>query len=97
MDYMCKVPYASAIGSLMYAMICTRPDISHAVGVASRYMNNPGKEHWMALKWILGYLRGTKNQALFLVVQTFLYKDMLMHIWQVIEIIGGATQGICLL
>ena len=48
----------------MYAMVCTRPDIAHAVGVVSRYMNNPGKEHWMAVKWILRYLRGTKNQAL---------------------------------
>jgi len=64
MDYMCKVPYASAIGSLMYAMVCTRPDIAHAVGVVSRYMNNLGKEHWMAVKWILRYLKGTTNQAL---------------------------------
>ena len=43
--HMSKVPYASAVGSLMYAMVCTRPDIAHAVGVVSRYMNNPGKEH----------------------------------------------------
>ena len=43
MDYMSKVPYASAVGSLMYAMVCTRPDIAHAVGVVSRYMKNPGK------------------------------------------------------
>ena len=64
MDYMSKVPYASAVGSLMYAMVCTRPDIAHAVGVVSRYMNNPGKEHWMAVKWILRYLKGTTNQAL---------------------------------
>eukprot|EP00253_Pinus_taeda_P004050 PITA_04050 len=63
-DYMSKVPYASAVGSLMYAMVCTRPDIAHAVGVVSRYMNNPGKEHWMAVKWILRYLKGTTNQAL---------------------------------
>lgn len=41
---MSRVPYASAVGSLMYAMICTRPDISHAVSV-NRYMENPGKEH----------------------------------------------------
>eukprot|EP00253_Pinus_taeda_P023170 PITA_23170 len=63
-DYMSKVPYASAVGSLMYAMVCTSPDIAHAVGVVSRYMKNPGKEHWMAVKWILRYLRGTTNQAL---------------------------------
>ena len=43
MDYMSKVPYASAIGSLMYVMVFTRPDIAHVVGVVSRYMNNPRK------------------------------------------------------
>ena len=64
MDYMSKVPYASAVGSLIYAMVYTRPDIAHSVGVVSRYMRNPGKEHWMAVKWILRYLRGTTNQAL---------------------------------
>ena len=58
-----EVPYASAVGSLMYAMVCTRPDIAHVVGVVSRYMNNPGKEHWMVVKWILKYLRDTTNQA----------------------------------
>ena len=50
---MMKVPYASAVGSLMYAMVCTRPDIGYAVGVVSRFMSNPGKEHWNAVKWIL--------------------------------------------
>ena len=49
----------------MYAMVCTRPDIAHAVGVVSRYMNKPGKEHSMAVNWILRYLRGTTNQALY--------------------------------
>eukprot|EP00253_Pinus_taeda_P028135 PITA_28135 len=39
------VPYASAVGSLMYAMVCTRPDIAHAVGVLSKFMSKPGKEH----------------------------------------------------
>jgi len=48
--YMSKVPYASVVGILMYAMVCTRPDISHAMRVVSRYMNNPGKENWMAMK-----------------------------------------------
>lgn len=62
--HMAKVPYASAIGSLMYAMVCTRPDIAQAVGAASRYINNPGKVHWEAVKWILRYLRGTAEKAL---------------------------------
>ncbi|KAE8703438.1 cytochrome P450 71A9-like [Hibiscus syriacus] len=62
--HMVKVSYASTIGSLMYAMVCTRSDIAHAVGAVSRYMNNPGKVHWEAIKWILRYLRGTTNKAL---------------------------------
>jgi hypothetical protein len=62
--YMSRVPYSSTIGSLMYVMVCTRPDIAHAVGVVSRYMNNLGKEHWEAVKWILRYLRGTSTHAL---------------------------------
>ncbi|KAL5742036.1 hypothetical protein ACOSP7_028768 [Xanthoceras sorbifolium] len=62
--HMAKVPYASAIGSLMYAMVCTRPDIAQAVGAVSRYMNNPGKIHWEAVKWILRYLRVTTNKTL---------------------------------
>jgi hypothetical protein len=61
---MSRVPYSSAVGSLMYAMVCTRPDIAHAVGVVRRYMNNPCKEHWEAVKWILRYLRGTTTHAL---------------------------------
>ena len=54
-----KVPYSLVVGSLMYAMVCTRPEIAHAMGVVSRYMNNLGKENWMEVKWILRYLRGT--------------------------------------
>ena len=60
-----KIPYASAIGSLMYAMICTRPDIAHAVGVVSRFMSNPGKQHWEAVKWIFRYLKGSSSSALY--------------------------------
>jgi hypothetical protein len=56
---MSRVPYSSGVGSLMYVMVCTRPDITHAVGVVSRYMNNSSKEHWEVVKWILRYLRGT--------------------------------------
>ncbi|GJV19240.1 retrovirus-related pol polyprotein from transposon TNT 1-94 [Tanacetum coccineum] len=61
---MSRVPYASAVGSLMFAMICTRPDIAHAVGVVSRYMAELGREHWEAMKSILIYLKGTSNVAL---------------------------------
>ncbi|RVW80140.1 Retrovirus-related Pol polyprotein from transposon TNT 1-94 [Vitis vinifera] len=63
-DHMSKVPYASAIGSLMYAMVCTRSDIAHAVGVVSRFMSRPGKQHWEAVKWILRYLKGSLDTCL---------------------------------
>jgi hypothetical protein len=63
-DYMSRVRYANVVGSLMYAMVSTRPDISHVVGVVSRYMENPGKEHWLAVKWVLWYLRGTSNYSI---------------------------------
>ena len=52
-DYMAHVPYASVVGSLMSTMVCTRPDISQAVSMISRYMHNPGKNQWLAVKWIL--------------------------------------------
>ncbi|PKI56618.1 hypothetical protein CRG98_023001 [Punica granatum] len=66
-----KVPYSSAVGSLMYAMVCTRPDIAHSVGVVSRFLSNPGKEHWNAVKWILrgSYLMAIKA----LKVHSFVY------------------------
>ena len=44
-EYMARIPYASVVGSLMYAMMCTRPDLAQAVGVVSRFMSNPRKEH----------------------------------------------------
>jgi hypothetical protein len=58
------VPYASVVGSLMYAMVCTRPDIAHAVGVLSRYMSKPGKEHWTIVKRFFRYLCGTTSYGL---------------------------------
>ncbi|GJV47755.1 retrovirus-related pol polyprotein from transposon TNT 1-94 [Tanacetum coccineum] len=61
---MSRVPYASAVESLMFAMICTRPDIAHAVRVVSRYMAKPGREHWEAVKRILRYIKGTSDVAL---------------------------------
>ena len=49
-NYMANVPYTSAVGILMYAMVNTRPDIAHVVGVVSKFMANSGKEHWEAVK-----------------------------------------------
>ena len=63
-DEMENVPYQSAIGSLMYAMLGTRPDIAYAVGALSQYSSKPGKEHWRAVKWIMRYLRGSTDYRL---------------------------------
>ena len=48
----------------MYAMVCTRPEIAHAVSIVSRFMSNPGRPHREAVKWILRYLRGSTNLKL---------------------------------
>jgi len=48
-----KIPYVSAVGSLMYAQICTRPDIAFVVGVLGRYLINLGMQHWKAAKRVI--------------------------------------------
>ena len=60
-EHMSKVSYASAIGSIMYAMISTCPDVSYALSVTSRYQSDPGESHWTTVKNILKYLRRTKD------------------------------------
>ena len=64
-DMMRQVPYASAMGSLMYAMLCTRLDICYSVGMVSRYQSNPELKHWQAIKHILKYLRRIRDYMLF--------------------------------
>ncbi|XP_040872116.1 secreted RxLR effector protein 161-like [Glycine max] len=59
-----NIPYASIVGSLMYAQTCTRPDISFAVGMLGRYQSNPVLDHWKAAKKVLRYLQGTKDHML---------------------------------
>lgn len=59
-----EVPYASAVEIIMYDMVGSRPDLAYAVGLVSRYMGRPGKEHWAAVKWIMRYLRGTTGYSL---------------------------------
>jgi len=53
-------PYASAVGSLQYAQVCTRPDLAFVTGVLGRYQENPGIEHWKMVKKALRYVQGTK-------------------------------------
>ena len=60
-ERMAMIPYASAVGSIMYAMLCTRPDVAYALGIVSRFQADPGEDHWKAMKNILKYLRRTKD------------------------------------
>jgi hypothetical protein len=59
-----QIEYASAIGCLMYATHCTRPDIAYAVCKLSRYTSNPNNDHWKAIGRVLGYLKRTRKLAL---------------------------------
>ncbi|KAH9687283.1 hypothetical protein KPL70_014708 [Citrus sinensis] len=59
-----KVSYASVVGSLMYAQVCTHPNIAFPVGVLGRYLSNLGYEYWKAAKKVLRYLQATKDFAL---------------------------------
>ena len=63
-EQMKNIPYASAVGSLMYAQVCTRPDIAFAVGMLGRYQSNPDIDHWKAAKKVMRYLQGTKDYML---------------------------------
>ncbi|CAL8999959.1 unnamed protein product [Prunus brigantina] len=57
-------PYASLVGSIMYAQVCTRPDLAFVVSVLGRFQANPGEPHWVATKKVLRYLQGTKSHML---------------------------------
>jgi len=61
---MSAIPYAPAIGSIMYGMHCTRPDVSFALSVTSWYQSNFGEDHWTVVKSILKNLRRTKDMFL---------------------------------
>ena len=58
---MSHVPYVSAVSSLMYAMVCTRPGIAHIVGVLNRFISKQGKEHWTTMNWVFMYLHITND------------------------------------
>nr|GFC97552.1 retrotransposon protein, putative, Ty1-copia subclass [Tanacetum cinerariifolium] len=62
--YTKKVPYASAVGSIMYAVRSTRPDVAFAQNLVSRYQQNPRKLHWVVVKHILKYMWNTKDMFL---------------------------------
>ncbi|CAM8949180.1 unnamed protein product [Rhodiola kirilowii] len=64
LDNMANIPYDVAVGSVMYCMLCTRPDLAFDISVLSRFMSNPGESHWLAMKYLLRYLCGTKSIGL---------------------------------
>ncbi|CAM8978530.1 unnamed protein product [Rhodiola kirilowii] len=63
-EKMPDIPYDVVVGSVMYCMLCTRPDLAFAISVLSRFMANPGENHWHAMKFLLKYLNNTKNLGL---------------------------------
>ncbi|GKD03882.1 hypothetical protein Tco_1178856, partial [Tanacetum coccineum] len=62
--HMQNVPYASVVGSIMYAMRCTRRDVAFAQNITSWFQQNPGELHWTVVKNILKYLCNTKDMFL---------------------------------
>ena len=70
-----KVPYVSAVGSLMYVMLCTRPNICYLIGIVNRYQSNPSMEHWTIVKHILKYLRRMRD---FIMAMSWPLQDMLI-------------------
>jgi hypothetical protein len=63
-EEMRSVPYAHAVGSLMYLAVSTCPDIAYSVGVLARFSSNPGLQHWAAVKHLFRYLKGTLDYRL---------------------------------
>src|ERR1700733_12648532 len=63
-EYMSKVPYLNAVGSLIYLSQCTCPDIAYAVGTLAKFSSNPAPIHWKAVKHVFRYLQGTKDYEL---------------------------------
>jgi hypothetical protein len=95
---MSRVPYASVVGSLMYEMVCTRPDIAHAMGFLSKYMSKPGKEHQKAEREFSGICMALlvidsdiKEDQVW--IECWTYKALWMHteleIWIIADIQVG--------
>jgi hypothetical protein len=63
-DQIKSVQYASAVGRLMYAQVCTRPDLVFMTGMLGRYQKNPGVSHWNEIKKALRYIEGINGLML---------------------------------
>ena len=62
--FMERIPYAIMVGSVMYTMVCSRPDLAYAVSMIRRYMSCTGKPHWQAVKWLFQYLASPRSLRL---------------------------------
>ena len=100
-DYISRVPYSSAVGSLMYAMICSRPNLSYSIGDVSRYMANLCKEHWKAIQWIFRYLccfssvclhfritrNGVSSTLISILLKILIKKDLLLGMHLLLKVV----------
>ena len=88
-----QLKYASIIGSLMYAMHCTRPDIAYAVSVLCRFTSNPGQEHWNAISRVLRYLKRTLDYGLHYVGYPSVLEGYSDSSWNNLESKSKSTTG----
>jgi hypothetical protein len=83
-----SIPYASDVGSLMYAQVCTHPDIAFITGLLVRFQTNPGLKHWEAIKKALHYLQGTKH-----IILTYRKSDELKFVgYADVDFAGGNSR-----
>lgn len=71
-----SIPYASAVGSIMYTMVCCRPDLAYAMSVINKFMSNPGYAHWEIVKGVLRFIKGTLDHGL-----SFKFLSLLINHW----------------
>ena len=90
-----RIPYAYAVGSLMYAMLCTRSDICYSVGMISRYQLNPRPKHWQAVKHILKYLRRTRDYMFVYQCEDLISLAIQIQIFNQILILESPLQVMC--
>ena len=80
-----QTEYAQIIGSLIYLENCTRPDIAYAVGRLSRYTQSPNQDHWVVIRRVLTYLRGTNDYCCVIVDFQMSLNDLVMPIRYLIQ------------
>ena len=89
-------PYSSALGCLMYAMLFIRPDLSHAIGILSRYQKNPGEERWKQIKHVMCYVMSKEPWIIHCVLTVIIFncRVILMLIGKGIWMTGNLRQVI---